>query len=595
MKRWLGILTLLIAIGLCWQGEAAAAINAYVVKDTNKVIYQYTLGDLLTSYNQNSQLWQDFDKRMMQAGVYAVYDDKSLLYVDFVALLNAYNAGMEVTAYTESATAKEVTMTEIITQVTTAQDGKLVFRETLRSGNIVSAINNASTANEVRQLLVIGADKLALDLKSFNTLNSYGKNQVSQSVLDSRPAAGYSAADAIKAVFNTAVTSALSKQQAALQTVNNADTAAVMQTALNNHAKILELDLTRFAKLTAEQQATLLGIMLNGKPYANAELVTTTYISGLQTVEMTHTITYVDYDHNLSYFVDKQMSQNPQTDLLGGGWRTADRNLVEWFINAANFVDEMRPAAIIKDGPARMRTGPGTSYDVVCQLEIGSGPYFRINQAQDSAGYTWYRLLTTGSVGWVREDLLTLTEKKGEGIFQFLLLSETTHVDPSEVNAKILKGKGILDGQAEAFISGAETYKINEIFLISLALHESGNGTSTLATGVKYKDKTVYNMYGIGAVDSDPINKGAEYAYNSGWFTPEAAIIGGAKFAGEKYIHNATYQQNTLYKMRWNPDRPGQHQYATDIGWASKQVAGIKKLYDLMSSYVLHFEIPRYQ
>lgn len=152
-----------------------------------------------------------------------------------------------------------------------------------------------------------------------------------------------------------------------------------------------------------------------------------------------------------------------------------------------------------------------------------------------------------------------------------------------------------MEGKAEAFITGAETYNINEIFLISLALHETGNGKSTLATGVNFKGKTVYNMYGIGAIDADPINKGAEYAYNQGWFTPEAAIIGGAKFVGESYIHHSTYRQNTLYKMRWNPDRPGQHQYATDIGWAAKQVSGIKKLYDLMTSYVLHFEIPRFK
>ncbi|MCL6615621.1 MAG: glucosaminidase domain-containing protein, partial [Anoxybacillus ayderensis] len=138
--------------------------------------------------------------------------------------------------------------------------------------------------------------------------------------------------------------------------------------------------------------------------------------------------------------------------------------------------------------------------------------------------------------------------------------------------------------------------------LISHALLETGNGTSALATGVvvsqvdgqPVEPKTVYNMYGIAAYDSCPITCGAEYAYKQGWFTPEAAIIGGAQYIASKYINNPTYKQDTLYKMRWNPDNPGTHQYATDIGWAVKQVTNIKRLYDLLDRYTLIFDIPVY-
>src|SRR5690606_41727161 len=37
------------------------------------------------------------------------------------------------------------------------------------------------------------------------------------------------------------------------------------------------------------------------------------------------------------------------------------------------------------------------------------------------------------------------------------------------------------------------------------------------------------------------------------WTTPEKAIEGGAKWIAENYIRSATHQQDTLYKMRWNP------------------------------------------
>jgi len=106
-----------------------------------------------------------------------------------------------------------------------------------------------------------------------------------------------------------------------------------------------------------------------------------------------------------------------------------------------------------------------------------------------------------------------------------------------------------------------------------------------------YNGRKVYNMFGIGAIDTDPTNSGAARAYAEGWFTPEAAIIGGAKFIGEKYIHN-DYPQNTLYKMRWNPAAPGIHQYATDIGWASKQTMNIYNMYQSLGTYTAIFDVP---
>src|SRR5699024_3690522 len=107
--------------------------------------------------------------------------------------------------------------------------------------------------------------------------------------------------------------------------------------------------------------------------------------------------------------------------------------------------------------------------------------------------------------------------------------------------------------------------------------------------------KTTYNFFGIGAVDSCPLDCGSQRAYAEGWFTHEKAIVGGAKFIGDGYINKT---QNTLYKMRWNPDSPATHQYATDAGWAVKQTTNIKNMYDLVkndSNIVLNFEVPGYK
>lgn len=180
--------------------------------------------------------------------------------------------------------------------------------------------------------------------------------------------------------------------------------------------------------------------------------------------------------------------------------------------------------------------------------------------------------------------------------YQFLLLSAPAGTNVSEVNANILKGKGVLEGKASAYINAANKYDINEIYLISHSLLETGNGTSKLATGIKYNGKTVYNVYGIGAYDSDPDGLGAKYAYEQGWFTVEDAIIGGAKFVAQNYIDRG---QDTLYKMRWNPDGMvkygfAYHQYATDIGWAVKQTTRMSQMYSQISQYSLVYDIPVY-
>lgn len=180
--------------------------------------------------------------------------------------------------------------------------------------------------------------------------------------------------------------------------------------------------------------------------------------------------------------------------------------------------------------------------------------------------------------------------------FQFLDLAKTSGASEAALN-NYLRGKGILAGQGKAFIDAGRTHGINDVYLLSHALLETGNGSSTLAKGVKYNGVTVYNMYGIGAKDSCPIECGTKYAYDQGWTTPYKSIVGGAAFIGNSYVKSG---QNSLYKMRWNPDamvRNGRasHQYATDIGWASKQVHSMYNLYQGIGSYTLNLDVPVYK
>ncbi|MGM9936340.1 MAG: Ig-like domain-containing protein [Candidatus Ornithomonoglobus sp.] len=182
----------------------------------------------------------------------------------------------------------------------------------------------------------------------------------------------------------------------------------------------------------------------------------------------------------------------------------------------------------------------------------------------------------------------------GYGKYQFIDLSQSNSIDVDTLN-RYLTGKGVLEGKGQQFKDAADAYGLSELYLVTHACLESGDGMSQLARGVDVNGTVVYNMFGIGAYDAGAVLYGSQYAYSMGWTTVDAAIDGGARWISENYINNPDYRQNTLYKMRWNPDSPGTHQYATDIEWASAQAKMLKSMFDAFPNADLHYEIPLYK
>ncbi|PZD83955.1 hypothetical protein DTX80_13245 [Bacilli bacterium] len=269
-------------------------------------------------------------------------------------------------------------------------------------------------------------------------------------------------------------------------------------------------------------------VFINGKPH-------TGYIhaNDVTTGDVTNT---TNYDYSLKKMVDTQMTKTPKSD--GAGKVAAKRSEVEFYVNPLNF-------------------------------------------AYNTPAY-----------------------------YQFLILTASAGMDANEINEKILYNKGILKGTGQAFINASKKYNINEAYLISHTLHETGNGTSKLASGIPVDKNgnvtrdskgniahtsktahTVYNMYGYGAIDNDPINGGAKYAFNQKWFSPSAAIEGGAESIVNSYIKRG---QDTLYKMRWNPASPGYPQYATHVAWATIQSRSIYNIYSTLDNYTLVFDVPKF-
>ena len=195
------------------------------------------------------------------------------------------------------------------------------------------------------------------------------------------------------------------------------------------------------------------------------------------------------------------------------------------------------------------------------------------------------------------------------GYYQFAVLNKgySGAVTADQINAFIdstSSGRsGSLKGMGDAFIAAARTYNVNEVYLLAHAILESGWGTSALATGSVSGYKGYYNFYGIGAWDIDPNNGGAALAKSEGWNTPEKAIKGAAKWIANQYLNNG-YNQNTLYKMRWNYTQAAGEgtvwkQYASDRLWANSIARLMDEFYDYNGIGIgdsgLTFLVPAYE
>ena len=190
--------------------------------------------------------------------------------------------------------------------------------------------------------------------------------------------------------------------------------------------------------------------------------------------------------------------------------------------------------------------------------------------------------------------------------FEFLTLNKYREIDVNKLDKMLIsQNAGVLIGQGQTIANVSKKYSLDPVYFLAQSIHETGYGKSTLAKGVTIteiadenspiKDSngnitgykmiqldapvTVYNLYGIGAYDNLPtmpnraLILGTTYAYNHGWTSVEKALDGAGAFLSSNYINSSKYNQNTLYKMRYNPNSKYiWHQYAT-TPWYSRYIA----------------------
>ncbi|PID82729.1 MAG: hypothetical protein CSB15_01840 [Clostridiales bacterium] len=308
-----------------------------------------------------------------------------------------------------------------------------------------------------------------------------------------------------------------------------------------------------------------------------------------------HNVELVEVPTNIDDFAKKQLGSSVKYSYYYGGI-AANADEIKGAADPKNFtsLDFKSNNSDLKvyTEVLNFRSGPSVKNSRIGQVKFGET--YKILDSKNG----WYKIKVGNKYGWVISDYVIVSKHSkissndvNSRMYQFMDLRSSTNLSETELN-KLLENKGILHGKASSFMVATKKYKINEVYLINHALLETGNGTSKLAKGVVYKDKMVYNMYGVGAFDTSAVYYGSKWAYEKGWTTPEKAIIGGAEFIAKRYIHSK-YKQNTLYKMRWDYEN-NSHRYATDIYWALTQSEFLAKTFNKLKDYTLNFEIPKF-
>ena len=156
----------------------------------------------------------------------------------------------------------------------------------------------------------------------------------------------------------------------------------------------------------------------------------------------------------------------------------------------------------------------------------------------------------------------------------------------------------------DMIMSAAIQSNVNPYVLASMLIQEQGvKGTSGLISGTTSPYEGHYNFFNIQAYHSGnqtATQRGLWWASQSGshlrpWNSREKAIIGGAMYYGEKYVHAG---QNTFYLKKFNVQGsdPYKHQYMTYVEAAASEGIKLSRAYTAeMKAVKLEFFIPVYK
>ena len=157
---------------------------------------------------------------------------------------------------------------------------------------------------------------------------------------------------------------------------------------------------------------------------------------------------------------------------------------------------------------------------------------------------------------------MDLTKPSGLTLEDFVKILSN---NPNDINK-------VIEDNAKTFYEAEQKYKVNGIFLASMAIHESAWGTSKIA-----KDKK--NLFGFGAYDRSPYESANTFeSYSDG-------IEAVAKYLAKNYLNSSgtkIYDEENATGIYYNGHTIAgvNTKYCTDKDWATKIYKYMSYLYD---------------
>ena len=205
-------------------------------------------------------------------------------------------------------------------------------------------------------------------------------------------------------------------------------------------------------------------------------------------------------------------------------------------------------------------------------------------------GDKWYKISCGSKEGYALADSLTyinpnVNEEYEEGLSRADLISRLSfEMDVNKPSGLSLEQfKKILTNQerdtnrifknnAQYFYYAEKQYKINGVFLASIAIHESNWGTSSIAINKR-------NLFGYGAKDANPYGGAYEFAsYAESIDLVARALVkyylnpAGTKIYDGEIASGVYYNGSTISDVN--------KKYASDDNWANSVYQHMKQLYD---------------
>ena len=211
-----------------------------------------------------------------------------------------------------------------------------------------------------------------------------------------------------------------------------------------------------------------------------------------------------------------------------------------------------------------------------------------LNVTLKEAGEEWIKVSYKGQEGYLKTTNITsetvtplITEKNRVAELKNNLNIEMDLTNKSGLTLSDYKTmlsnisldrNGIFEQNAEVFYNVEQKYKINGIFLAAIGIHESGWGTSKLAS-------EKYNLFGYMAYDRDPYNSATTFEnYENSINTVAEALaknylyVNGTKINDDITARGTYFNGSTIQSVN--------QRYASDQDWYEKVYGYMQYLYN---------------